>query len=146
MSAIYTKLWFLTLGRSWSDVQWITNWGVTYITLRNDDPILKNLKYAMMMEVMGYDPYKYCIVTNVMPCFESKLMLLMAYLPKKKMCFYPPMFVLREPFLRDPWREWGQMFTCCRINFVNPLIQTLFHTQQFVTFLLTGYYKPTFWT
>ena len=128
MSNLYTRLIFPNLGNSWSNVQWTTHGGVTYVTMWDNEHLLKNIKYAMMMEMLGLGPYKYCIVSNIMPRFESKLMLLMSYLPMEKMCFYPPVFDLYYPFQRPPWREWGEMIFNRRLNLKNPLLQTIYYT------------------
>lgn len=109
-------------------VKWVTHWGVTYITMWDNEHLLRNIKFAMMMEILGIGPHKYCIVTNIIPNFEKKLMLLMAYLPRQKLCFYLPMFVLHEPFQRPPWRDWGMMVSHRQVNFKNPLVQTIYHT------------------
>ena len=59
------------------------------------------------MKLKGIGLMKYCIVFNEMPNFFSKLLLLFLYLPHKKMCFYPPRFVLDAPFDHSPWMEIG---------------------------------------
>ena len=51
--------------------------------------LLKNIKFTMIQELMGLGPMKYCIVYNKMPKFSKKLLLLISYLPHKKMCLYP---------------------------------------------------------
>lgn len=142
---IYTQLFFPELDNTWSNVQWVTLQGVTYVTMWDHEHLLRNIKFAMIAEMLGVGPYKYCIITNLMPYFENRLALLMGYLPRQKMCFYPTLYVLRGPFQRAPWRSWGQMISHRRNLFRNPFIRTIYHTQQFVIFLQTGCYEGSFW-
>lgn len=144
MRTIFTQQWFPNLGRSWDETRWVTQGGVTYVTLWGNDHLSRNLKFAMMMELIGLGPHKYCIIANVMPDFEAKLMLTVAYLPRLKICFYPPLFVLNEPFHRQPWKDWGRMMARKALRCRNPIVRTIFHAQAFVIFQQTGYYEPSF--
>ena len=144
MSELYTQLLFPNRHSSWSHVKWVTHWGVTYITMWDNEHLLRNIKFAMMMEILGIGPQRYCVITNFIPNFERKLMLLLAYLPKRKLCFYPPLFVLEEPFQRSPWREWGAMVSHRQGYFKNPLVRTIYHTQQFIIYLMTGFFEPAY--
>ena len=92
----------------------------------------------MILELMKIGPAKYCIIDSQVPNFESKLFLLINYLPHERMCFYPPKDGLDEPFLRSPWRELGKAIYKCTLEFQSPLMRTIIHTQQFVVFLRTG--------
>ena len=65
----------------------MTHWGVTYVTMWDEEHLLKNIQFAMIQEMMGIGPAKYCIVNNIMPNFEKRLMFLLNYLPKKKSAF-----------------------------------------------------------
>ena len=73
------------------------------IQLFGQEWLLKNLKVAMLREVIGIGPQRYCIVFNQAPSFYSKLKLILAYLPIEKMFLYPPQESLGGPFLREPW-------------------------------------------
>ena len=145
MSEIYTRMWFPNLGQSWSETKWVTSEGVTYVTIWGKEHLLCNVKFAMMMEHIGLGPHKYCIVSNVMPDFGAKLMFVLAYLPRLKLCFYPPLFLLSEPFHREPWKGWGRMIARRTLKSRNPLVRTIFHTQSFIILQQTGYYDPSFW-
>ena len=142
---MYVELLFPGPSNFWSKVKWTTNMGVPYITMWDNNHLLRNIKFVIIMETLGFGPYRYCIITNELPLFKAKMMLLMAYLPRSKMCYYPPLCILTEPFLRSPWRGWALMISPKRIQTKDPLARTLFHTQQFVIYLETGYYKPMFW-
>ena len=74
----------------WNNVRWTTRGGVTFVTMWDEEHLYNNLRLAMIKEMMGVGPAKYCIVNNAMPHFESRLLLLIHFLPHKKMCFYPP--------------------------------------------------------
>ena len=110
----------------------------------NEDHLISNIKYAMVMETLGLGPYRYCILSNVMPHFESKVMLLMTYLPRQKLCFYPRLYGLDGPFQRAPWRGWGQVALRKRIKFRHTLAVTIYQAQQIVIYFLTGYFEPSF--
>ena len=90
LSESYSKHIFPQQGLNWTDVKWTTHWGVTFVTMWDEEHLMKNIRYAMLMEMMGTGPMKYCIVFNDTPNFFSRLLLLFLYLPYKKMCFYPP--------------------------------------------------------
>ena len=145
LSELYTRLIFPLQGNGWADVKWVTHWGVTFVTMWDEEHLLKNIRFAMIQEMMGLGPMKYCIVSNAMPNFASRLLLLLNYLPQKKMCFYPHLFVLDPPFNRSPWREIGEAISSRRLNLKNPLLRTIYFTQQFVIFLRTGFYGATYW-
>ena len=81
LSKIYSKLIFSCQGQNWMDVKWTTHWGVTFVTRWDKEHLLKNIQYAMILEMMGLGPMKYCIVYNEMPNFFSRLLLLINYLP-----------------------------------------------------------------
>ena len=98
----------------------------------------------MLLEMMKKGPMKYCIVGNTMPNFSSKVMLLLKYLPPKKICIYPP-YMLNGPFNRSLWREIGEAIRERRINLKNPMLRTIFYTQQYLVFMKTGVYGITYW-
>ena len=55
LSEIYAKLIFPRQGLNWTDVKWTTHWGVTFVTMWDEVHLLKNIQYAMLMEVMAWD-------------------------------------------------------------------------------------------
>ena len=108
ITEIYAKLIFPRQEQEWTNVKWTTQWGVTFVTRWDEEHLLKNIKFAMLQEMMGLGPMKYCIVYSKVPNFSSRLLLLINCLPQQKMCFYPPHFFLDAPFNHSPWREIGE--------------------------------------
>ena len=145
LSELYARLIFPLQGNGWTDVKWVTHWGVTFVRMWDEEHLLKNIQFSMIQEMMGLGSMKYCIESNAMPNFTSRLLLLLNYLPHKKMCFYPHLFVLDPPFNLSPWREIGKAINSRRLNLKNPLLRNVYFTQQFVIFLRTGFYGPTYW-
>ena len=129
LSEIYAKLIFPRQGQNWTDVKWTTHWGVTFVTMWDEEHLLKNIQYAMLLEMMGLGPMKYCIVFNKMPNFFSKLLLLFLYLPHKKMCFYPPQFFFDAPFDHSPWMEIGDAICSQQFYLKNSIFCTVYYTQ-----------------
>ena len=113
------------------------------MTMRDEEHLIKNIQFAMIQEMMGLGPVKYCIVYNEMPNFFTRLLLLILYLPHKKMCFYPPQVILEPPFDHSPWREIGEAIQSQNFHLKNPLFRVIYFTQQFVIFQKTGIYGPT---
>ena len=83
-----TRAVFPRLGVIGAQTRWITRGDVTRITLWGRQHVLNNLRVAIIREAMGLGPKHYCIMTSWDPSFESKLLLLMRYLPEEKMSFY----------------------------------------------------------
>ena len=108
LSELYSQLIFPRQGQGWTNVKWTTHWGVTFVTMWDEGHLIKNNQFAMIQEMMGLGPMKYCIVYNEMPNFFKRLLLLINYLPQKKMCFYPPQVILEPPFDHSPWRVIGE--------------------------------------
>ena len=98
----------------------------------------------MILEMMGLGPLKYCIAYNEMPNFFSRLILLINYLPQKKMFFYPLCFFFDTPFDHSPWREIGEAICSQRFLTKNPIFNTIYYTQQFVVFQRTGVYRQSY--
>ena len=48
LSEIYSKLIFPRQGLDWTDVKWTTQWGVTFVTMWDEEHLLKNIKFAML--------------------------------------------------------------------------------------------------
>ena len=99
----------------------------------------------MIKEMVGVGPMKYCVVNNSMPNFENRLPLLVHYLPHKKMCFFPPREILSGPFTHSPWLEIGEGIRSRTLSLKNPMLRTIYYTQQFVVFTKTGFYGPSYW-
>ena len=129
LSEIYSKLIFPQQGLNWTDVKWTTHWGVTFVTMWDEEHLLKNIQYAMILERMDLGPMKYCIVYNDMPNFFSKLLLLF-YLPHKKMCFYPPSFFFDAPFNHSPWMEIGDAIRSRWFYLKNSIFYTFYVFQR----------------
>ena len=107
INELYSRHLFPRQGQNWTDVKWTTNWGVAFVTMWDEEYRIKNIEFAMIQEMMGLEPMKYCIVYNKMPNFFKRLFLLIKFLPQKNMCFYPPPVILEPPFDHSPWREIG---------------------------------------
>ena len=140
LSELYARLIFPQQGQDWTDVKWTTHCGPTFVTMWDKDHLLKNIQFAILQEMMGLGPMKCCIIYNEMPNFFNWLLLLINYLPQKKMCFYPPCFFFEAPFDHSPWREIGEAI--CRRWFYlkNPIFWTIYYTQKFVIFQRIGVY------
>lgn len=78
------------------------------IQVFGEENLLKNLKLAMLKEVVGLGPQRYCIFFNRAPHFYSKLKLIMSSLPQEKMFLYPATARLEGPFLQEPWLSRGR--------------------------------------
>ena len=108
LAKYYVQCFFPNQGNNWSNVTWKMQDGVVYISMWDNEHLLKNIKLAMILEMIGMGPYKYCVINTVMPRFKSNLMLLTYFLPMHKMWFYPTRNILFEPFQHSTWRELGQ--------------------------------------
>ena len=139
---LYSRLIFPHQGLGWDDIPWVTHWGVTYVTMWDDKHLLKNIQFAMIQEMMGIGPTHYCIINNVMPNFQQKVMLLINYLSMKKMCICPQEVYLGAPFDRFPWSGTRNRICNKRLHTKSPLLCTIFYTQQFVVFIRTVIYGP----
>ena len=51
--------------------------------------LLNNIGLAMLKEVVGLGPQRYCLLFNSAPNFYSKLNSIMYFLPQEKMFLYP---------------------------------------------------------
>ena len=138
LSELYTRLIFPLQGNGWDDVKWVTHCGVTFVTMWDEKHLLKNIRFSMIQDMMGLGPMKYCIVSNAMPNFARRLLLLLHYLPQKKMCFYPHLIVLDPPFNLSPWREIGEAISSGRLNLKNPLLRTIYFYPTICNFSKDG--------
>ena len=134
ISALFSRHLFPRQGQNWTDVKWTTHWGVTFVTMWYEEHLIKNIQFAMIQEMMGLGSMKYWIVYNDMPNFFKRLLLLISYLPQKKMCFYPPQVILEPPFDHSPWREFGEAIQSRCFHLKNPIFRVIYFTQQFVIF------------
>ena len=98
----------------------------------------------MIQEMMGLGAMKYYIVYNEMPNFFSKLLLLINYLPQKKMCFYPPHFFFEAPFDHLPWREIREAICSQQFLTKNPIFNTIYYIKQFFVFQRTVVYGQSY--
>ena len=123
----------------------MTHWGVTYVTMWDEENLLKNIQFVMILEVMGLGPAKYCIVNSVMPNFERRLMLLLYSLTQKKMCTCPLEVYLGLPFDHSPWRDIREAICSRRPHLKSPLLCIVYYTQKITIFLKTRVYEPPYW-
>ena len=127
--------WSMELCFGWDVVKWKTMGEVTFVIMWDEEHFFRNIRFAMIQELMKMmGPAKYCIINNQVPNFESKLLLLINYLPHEKMCFCSPKDELDGPFLRSPWRELSKAICGRTLEFQSPLIRTIVYTQQFAIF------------
>ena len=56
----------------WNNVRWTTRGGVTFVTMWDEEHLYNNLRLAMIKEMMGVGPAKYCIVNNAMTNFRKQ--------------------------------------------------------------------------
>ena len=112
----YTNVFFPREDQGYfNNIKWTTSKGETFVTMWDEKHLKDNLRLAMIKEVMGVGPEKYCIINNWMPHFESRLLLLIHFLPHRKFCIYPQTLTLGGPFSRSPWLEIGEAI-CKRTN------------------------------
>ena len=70
--------------------------------------LLHNIRVAMLKEVVGLGPQRYCVFFDRAPNFYSKLKLIMSFLLQEKMFLYPATARLEGPFLQEPWLSRGR--------------------------------------
>lgn len=100
-------------GWVWEHENWDSYRGVTAATVFGNNHLLKNLSLAILGEMLGLGPEKYCIIDSDIPDFESRLLLVLRYLPLQKICLYPPRTTLGGPFSQPPWRAIGETLCAC---------------------------------
>ena len=69
LQELYSRLIFPCQGQGWDHVPWMTHWGITYVTLWDEEHLLKKIQCAMIHKMMGIALANYCIVNNIMPNF-----------------------------------------------------------------------------
>lgn len=75
LSEIYSHFIFPNQGNVKNDIQWNKHWGIIFVTMTDREHLLRNIWFAMIQEILGLGPSKYCIVSTGVPKFESKLLL-----------------------------------------------------------------------
>ncbi len=86
---------------------------ITCIEFMGTPFLLGSLRIAMLKEIIGIGPQRYCIYFSPGPDFYQKLKLIMTYLPREKMFLFPSDTRLAGPFLREPWLSRGRAI-CAR--------------------------------
>ena len=76
---------------------------IVSIELFDERAISMNLQNYIIKEALGIGPSQYCVFVHRSPLFNSKLKLLLTYLPAAKMFFYPIGATLVGEFLEPPW-------------------------------------------
>ena len=137
--------WSIELGFGWNIIKWKTMDKVTCVIMWDEEHLFSNIRFAMIQELMKIGPAKYCIINSWVSNFESKLLLLIIYLPHEKMCFYPPKDDLDGPFLRSPWRELSKAICGRTLESQPPLLRTIIYTQQFAVLLRSRLGQQILW-
>ena len=125
----------------WGNITWQTSMGITYVTLWTEEHVYNNLRLAMIKEMMGIGPCQYCVICDPVVNFESKLLLLVHFLPHAKFSMHPSTEDLKGPFLHSPWREIGEGILSRPLDLKDPFIRTTLHSVQHKSFLKTGVYR-----
>src|SRR3569623_1150289 len=97
---------------SWEyDDRWMTclEGKVVIATVYDDDHFEKNLKVAMIKEMVGLGPAQYCVVDGDLDDFEDRLRYLLRFLPSHKVCLFPEHEFLEGPFSLPPWNTIGRL-------------------------------------
>ena len=89
-------------------VPWERHWGITFAFMKPRENLIRNLEFAMLQELLGMGPPKYCLISNKCKDFDQQVLLVLNYLPKKKICLYPPAIIPRGPFEKPAWRSLGK--------------------------------------
>lgn len=89
-------------------VQWEKPWGIVLVTMGSKETLIRNIEFSMIQEMMGLGPSKYCLMSNGVRDFERRVLLVLNYLPRKKICLYPPTTIPRGPFEEPRWRSLGK--------------------------------------
>ena len=87
--------------RNWRYLQLSLSRDMLAIQIWDCCSFLGNLRIAMLMEVVGVGPQRYCIVYDSSLDFYSKLKLILYSLPQEKMFLFPTSARLEGPFLHE---------------------------------------------
>ena len=58
MSELYSWHLFPRQGQNQIDVKWTTHWGATFVTMWDEEHLIKNIQFALIQEMMGLGPMK----------------------------------------------------------------------------------------
>ena len=89
-------------------IQWEKHWGIVFVTMGSRETLIRNIEFALIQEMMDLGPPKYCLMSNGVRDFERRVLLVLNYLPRKKICLYPPTIIPRGPFEEPRWRSLGK--------------------------------------
>ena len=56
INELYSRHLFPRQGQNWTDVKWTTHWGVAFVTMWDEEHLIKNIQFAMIQEMMGLGP------------------------------------------------------------------------------------------
>ena len=104
---VRNALFYWRLG--WDHDYWINNKGLVSVTVFGDAHLERNLKFALVQEMIGMGPNQYCVIDSDLPDFESRLMWVLQNLPSHKVCLYPPRTSLGGSFFVAPWNTIGRL-------------------------------------
>ena len=48
ISELYSRHFFPRQGQNWTDVKWTTHWGVTFVTMWDEEHLIKNIQFSMI--------------------------------------------------------------------------------------------------
>ena len=119
----------------WQRIQWVTHNEITYVTTWGEGHLLYNLKVAMIKELLGLGPPHYCIIDNELPEMDSRILLLLYYLPSAKLCFYSKQGEMRNTSLGSPWKEIVKKISECDVLFDKDLVRVLYFFQRYEIWL-----------
>ena len=97
-------------------IPWERQWGITIAFMGPRENLIRNLEFAMIQELLGLGPPKYCLVSNKFKEFDKRVLLVLNYLPQKKICMFPPTRIPRGPFEAPIWEKWGKILRKQRIS------------------------------
>lgn len=126
--SVMTSL-FPRRGWVWEQEDWCTYKGITAASAFGDEHLERNLKLAIIGEMLGIGPNQYCIIDSDIPDFEDRLRLILEHLPARKICLYPPRAALGGPFSLPPWDTIGRSI-CGRPSLEDNLNVTFTHLRQ----------------
>ena len=89
--------------RNWRYWQLSPSRDMLAIHLWGRDDLIDNLRIAMLMEVVGIEPQRYCIYYDDSPEFYNLLQLVLYALPQERIFLYPTGSIIGGPFLHEPW-------------------------------------------
>ena len=91
--------------------------------------LMNNIKLALLKEIMGLGPKRYCLIRNRTPRFYTHVGLVLQYLPRHKMFIFLRNKNRRSIFGREPWLTWWNTI-CKRPSLTLAEFWTNFITQK----------------